>query len=42
MLRSYIPNTPGLKTVADILYRYTVIEYYINIINSLSRYKNSR
>ena len=42
MLRSYIPDTPGLKAIVGMLYRYNVVKYYINIINSLSGYKNLR
>ena len=42
MLKSYIPDTSGLKAVTGILYRHTIVKHYINIINSLSRYKNLR
>jgi hypothetical protein len=40
MLRSYILDTPRLKAITGILYRHTIVKLYINIINSLSRYKN--
>ena len=42
MLRSYILDTPGLKAIVGMLYRYAIVKYYINIINSLSGYKNLR
>ena len=42
MLKSYISNTFRLKAVIDMLYRYAIVKYYINIINSLSGYKNLR
>jgi hypothetical protein len=42
MLRSYILDTPRLKAIIGILYRHAVVKYYINIINSLSGYKNLR
>ena len=42
MLRSYILDTPRLKAIVGILYRYAVVKHYINIINSLSRCKNSK